>query len=597
MASTHGSWDSGFGPRAADSAECLLVVGGYSENQRDLGTVVAAAQDRILMSPSLGDFFELRLVDMGPRPKPGTDDAADVARLVFELTTRPGGVARNFSALLVIDESALAIARVLRLCQANKVLTELNVRFRGIARNDDRKAAAGGRRAGTGPRTVISARGERQSSDALDQEVERYAAELLADFGSGGAQGLSAQRLDELGTEAVSNLRSFLEADMAGSLERRRAELREEAARQDAEFRQEAERRREQQRQEAERREAERDAERRKAAAIDEGGEPVVPGADKPQPPAADEQPPQSRRPGLALGSRVAKALGLPRESTEPQFDASATLLACEQLIQARDQEGLRAALLKLRGYAGTGVGDKERERLRDTVQQHRLLWPGLSFDGMDVEFYEVMLRLAYKLPLSYAAYCDVEDRLPQVSGVVQPPHRPLLEAMSGLAADIRVAAITHYFLGQERLTAWFRADRVSAKQLLATLDGRWDRPYHADVLYDVFRMRLAEGSQADDHHALRSELRQRGYLAAALAERYPESESKQIAILMALLHAAYPDGLNRRNVEEVAAASAPTRALPRAVLASLRDRAEREWAADTLAHGRGEKGAAPGGS
>jgi hypothetical protein len=594
MTSMHDGWDADFGARAADSAECLLVVGGYSENQRDLARVVAAARDRILMSPSLGDFFELRLVDMGPKPTPPVDDAAGVARLVFELTSRPGEVARNFSALVVIDQSARAVDRVLHECRLNSVLSELNVRFRGIARNDDRSRTTDGQAQGTGPRTVISSDGERQSSDDLDKEIARYAEDLLADFGSGGEQGLSASQLDELGVEAESRLRSVVETDMAATIERRKAELREEAARQEAALRREAERRREADRKETERRELKRDIKRREAeprvarqaeAPAEEETRSSAELSDNPQARAAKGTQSAPRGPARPLVERV-KTLGrsAPKDADRPDADADTLLLDCKARIQAGDEKGLRAHLSKLRAYADDKVSAEERAHLGGIVREDRLLRPGMRLGTMDVQFYDVMLRLAYGLPLSYADYCDVEDRLSVTGEPVQPPHRPLLEAMSGGGtADIRVAAITRYLLGEERLTSWFRAGRVDVGQMISAVDAKWDRPHHAGVMYTVTRMYLSGSWGRYDRQKVAAGLRAHGYLAAALLEQYPESEQHQIAVLIDFLRAAYPDGVDRQAVEDIATVSAPTRAVPRAVLPLLRHKADLEWAADVF--------------
>jgi hypothetical protein len=330
MTSTHGSWDADSGARAADSAECLLVVGGYSENSRDVEDVVTAARDRILMSPSAGDFFELRHVDMGPRPGPTAEGGAGVARLVFELTSRPGGVARNFSALLVIDQSVRAVDRVLRECRANSVLSELNVKLRGIARSDDRCGANDGLTSETGGRTVISPDGERLSEEDLDKEIERYAGDLLADFGSGGQQGLPASQLDELGAEAESQLRSVVEAAGTASLERRKAELREEAAQREAALTRKAERRRDEERERAKRRELKRDAKRQQAEATAAAGaegaaEREAKGAAVPQ----DKKPSRAaertqRRSARSVAARFSRAFGRSARGNTDGVDALA---------------------------------------------------------------------------------------------------------------------------------------------------------------------------------------------------------------------------------------------------------------------------------
>lgn len=599
MASNHGDRGAGSGGRAANSAGCLLVVGGYSENRRDLATAVAAARTRILRSPSLADFFELRVVDMGPRKAAATDDAAGVARLVFELTSRPGEVARNYSALLVIDQSAIAVSEVLRECQASRVISALNVRVRGIARNDDRLPATDRRPWGTGPRTVITPQGDRLTSDDLEREIARYAENLLADFSSGAEQGLSAKRLDELGAVAESRLHSVVKADITATLERRKAELREEAARREAALKQEAERTRQAKRQEAELRESQRDAERVEAGAPagrDEVSQPTQKPADRQsQPP--DEIHPESRGQAQPRAGLMVRVLGRPTpKDDDAGFDADALLLDCRTRLQAKEPKGLRVDLSRLRVYADSAISDEERMHLRNIITEQRLLWPDPRLGDMDAMFYDAMLRLAYGLPLSYEAYCDVEDRLPAAS---QTRHAQsgLLEAIisGGAETDIRVAAITRYYLGGERLASWFRSGQVNARRLIAALDRYWDRRHHAEVMYDVALAYLLGSRRHDSSRDVATALHEHGYLASTLLRQYPESMDQQVAILMALLKAVCPDGLDRRAVEDIVAASSPTPALRRAVLASLQVRENREWAADVfLKRLRAETGTSP---
>jgi len=115
MTSTRDGRGAGHGSRASDSAKCLLVVGGYVRNVPVLEDVVDEVKDRIDLSPSMVDFFEVRFVDMGVRPEPSADVGPGVARLALEFTSRPGDTARNFSALIVVDSRASAIDRAFRL--------------------------------------------------------------------------------------------------------------------------------------------------------------------------------------------------------------------------------------------------------------------------------------------------------------------------------------------------------------------------------------------------------------------------------------------------------------------------------------------------
>jgi hypothetical protein len=591
MTSSHDDWDAGLTARAADSSGCLLVIGAYTQNRGQLDAVVAAARDRILMSPSLGDFFELRFVDMGSRPGTPDDDAAGVARLVFELTSRPGTVARNFSALLFIDQSAVAVERVLREFGANSVLSELNVRFRGIARNDDRTPPADGRTPGTGPRTVISPKGERLTTDDLDREVARYAEDLLADFGTGGEQGLSARRLDELGAEAESRLHSVVQSDMTATLEHRKAELLEEAARREEALRREAEQKREAERKETELRELNRDEERRAAeAAMALAADAAAREARHSSAAPVDQRSHQEAETpsGLAgpLTSLISRALGRgPTPNADGlELEPSAMLLDCRAQIEARDEKALLTYLGKLRTDAYAGISDEERRRYRAIILEDRLLWPSLDLGSLDVQFYGVLLRLAYGFPLSYAAYCDIEDGLSADGGTPRYPQRSLLTAISdGGTEDIRVTAITGYHFGEDRLAKWFHSGQADVRKLIAALDCTWDRPDHADIVYSVTRDYLSGKRWRYDHKVVIAGLRAHGYLAAAVLEQYAELEQHQVTVLVDFLQAAYPNKLDRRAVKDIVAVSNPTRALRRAVLAWLRVPKDREWAADVF--------------
>jgi hypothetical protein len=202
----------------------------------------------------------------------------------------------------------------------------------------------------------------------------------------------------------------------------------------------------------------------------------------------------------------------------------------------------------------------------------------------MGIEFYDVLLRLAFGLPLCYAAYCEVEDlAVPGEPG--RPPQRPLLEAISGGGtADVRVTAITRYHLGGERLTDWFRSGQVDVTQLISALAGEWDRPRHEELLYEVTVRYLSMMRGRYDQQAITDALRAHGYLAPALRERYPRSVPDQVTVLVAFLRAAHPAGLDRRAVADIISAPRLTRALLEAVLRELPDRADRKWAARLIA-------------
>ena len=66
--------------RETDSEECLFIIGSYSDVAPTVGSAAAEAAARIMMSPALGDFIELRFVDIGPRPEQAGKPTAAVSR-------------------------------------------------------------------------------------------------------------------------------------------------------------------------------------------------------------------------------------------------------------------------------------------------------------------------------------------------------------------------------------------------------------------------------------------------------------------------------------------------------------------------------------
>lgn len=697
MTSARDGRDAEFSSRANDSAGCLLVVGGYRQNAGVLDGVVMEAKDRFLLSPSLGDFFELRWVDMGPRPARQADEAAGVAQLVLGLTRRPGEAARNFSALLVIDQSADAVDRVLRACQGDRALSVLKVRLYGLASKDDRPAS---QEQGAGVEIAIAPRGKRSFAE-LVAEVVRYAEKLLDDFGSGYEAGVPVEQLGRIGAVAESEFRGVVRAAAKADEAARRAERRE-AERREAE-RLEAERR-EAERREAERREAERlEAERREAArqeaerleserremerrlmadsVSEKAAEPVSnaelsrdlelrereaelrvleaqykemeaqyheallaasadretgtkPDTELPTgsshgelPPGAAEAPsgttagsrrvddrssaeqirqtkpveephPEPPKPTGALAdirgtgaNLLSRVRGKPaqRDGGKADPDDGVTLLyKCLAWLREGDRKGFKSSISKLRAYADAGISADERKRCRSIVIEQRLFSPGVLLYSLDVPFYDALLRVAYTMPLSYPAYCQIEDLLAPAH---QPraPHSALLEAISGgEPGDVRVTAIARYHLGQDRLAEWFRSGQIHVRALIAALAGEWDRPYHADVLYEV-TLRYLEWLRGPYHQqAIRTALNAYGYLAAAVRERYPESVQHQVTVLAAFLRAAYPAGLDKEAVKEVFAVDPLTRALAQAALRVLADPADLGWAVRMFADRRG---------
>ena len=124
----------------ADTQGCRLVVASYEVAAPLVSAATAETARRIMGTPALGDFMELRFIDMGPRPElPGNRSTA--ARLILEELLAPGGESgRNYFAVAVADRSAAEVGLVLTECVHTPFLNTLPVRVHGIASVDDRRS-------------------------------------------------------------------------------------------------------------------------------------------------------------------------------------------------------------------------------------------------------------------------------------------------------------------------------------------------------------------------------------------------------------------------------------------------------------------------
>ena len=145
-----------------------------------------------MLSPALGDFLQLRYVDLGPRPDPADDRSRPVRRIVADLMTAQETAGRSHFALIVIVKSATTIEELLGSCAAEPFLTQLRMRVAGIASTDDRQHGNCSADITSSPEGTW--RDEKNLIDALRQRCE----ELPRYFAARGEPGLTRARLAAL---------------------------------------------------------------------------------------------------------------------------------------------------------------------------------------------------------------------------------------------------------------------------------------------------------------------------------------------------------------------------------------------------------------
>jgi hypothetical protein len=185
-----------------ESLGCLFLVTAFAEVAHALEPVVADAAARIMMSPTLGDFIELRFVDLGPRPGDGAGLTTVVSRIADELTHPGNDPGQNYFALVIADHSAAVIDQIWHACRGSDVISALPIRCRGLAVNDDRRAE---RETATMPGAaadvMVASCGGWRRRELID-ELRRYADELLRGSAAGRVRGLTRAELASLRTSS-----------------------------------------------------------------------------------------------------------------------------------------------------------------------------------------------------------------------------------------------------------------------------------------------------------------------------------------------------------------------------------------------------------
>lgn len=177
---------------ADDTESCFCLVAGYAKKDGLIARVTAEAERRVMMSPALGDFLQLRYVDLGPQPGQAGDRSRPVRRIAADLMALQVTAGRTHFALIVIAKSAMTIEGLLGSCAALPFLAGLRMRFAGIASSDDREQENGFADITSSP--AGSWRNETELIDALRQRCE----ELPRYFAARGEPGLTRAELTAL---------------------------------------------------------------------------------------------------------------------------------------------------------------------------------------------------------------------------------------------------------------------------------------------------------------------------------------------------------------------------------------------------------------
>jgi hypothetical protein len=244
--------------------------------------------------------------------------------------------------------------------------------------------------------------------------------------------------------------------------------------------------------------------------------------------------------------SRVANFRpGQPSHPASSQGDiGEETLRYCAEHVKLANPTRLRSDIAFLKKFAEGEIGEDWRTRYRDLIDQLGLLRPGfLADDKYEERLYSALLRMGFATPLSYDAYCRVENCAGIAAG--DTPHRELLVAIvkAGMAEPV-VSAIVYWHLrktDEKKVSKWLVSGELDAVHLIDLLAGDWTYPEHARIVCDVTLEYLKRAPEHYQSQQIRRALSQHGFLARALQLRHPGQDQYQVHALYRFLTAAYP--------------------------------------------------------
>jgi hypothetical protein len=228
-----------------------------------------------------------------------------------------------------------------------------------------------------------------------------------------------------------------------------------------------------------------------------------------------------------------------------PQGDiGEETLRYCAEHVKLANHTRLRSDITFLKKFAEGEIGEDCRARYRDLIASLGLLRRGFLIDEKYEErFYSALLRMAFGNPLSYEAYCQVENSAGIAAG--DTPHRELLVAIvkAGMVQPI-ASAIVYWHLrktDERKVNKWLVSGQVDPVQLIDLLASDWTYPEHARIVCDLTLEYLNRASGHYQPQQIRLALSRHGFLARALQLRYPDQDQYQVHALYRFLTAAYP--------------------------------------------------------
>lgn len=206
----------------------------------------------------------------------------------------------------------------------------------------------------------------------------------------------------------------------------------------------------------------------------------------------------------------------------------------------------------QLRGRLDLPTTAEQRFNYRELIKENRLLREHLPMNTSSrAEIYEVLLRIAFDVPLTYVSYKEIEACAGYPDG--RPLHKPLLETMERLGSGESIPyLLVLSSLVNKGLTKRFYKSGVDHRFLITAIANPELLVEHARILYDITVQFLREQSDHIDLNDLQMVLSDYGYLAQLLDSRHSHDQEYQLDVLTNFLNVAHGARLDRSATAKV---------------------------------------------
>ena len=267
---------------------------------------------------------------------------------------------------------------------------------------------------------------------------------------------------------------------------------------------------------------------------------------------------------GPARGGQPGEVARWNAPSLQRAMTVDELLFRCADRLQHADPF-LTSDIARLEEWLGDAHTPEERHRYYLIIKEHGLLREEKRISkGTRKQFYDVLLRLAFGAPLTYASFCKIESCLGTPPVQV---HRSLLVAINAVGVNVLMRLLVLGSLGEKELKAWLREQPETPADLISAAADPGLRPDHARIVCELAVHIMIDQVDRLDHQAIRAALHRNGYLAAVLQLRHPAEPQYQLSQLSQLLYLGHGAKLGTRDVEEILDSCTPTIPLLAAVL------------------------------